>query len=639
MAKRNSSLYKIYFCCFACVILHVSSFGQTTKKLEILAKKAFESGDYSSASVYFQTLFERDTNNISNAHFLAMSCFNIYQLDKAQKYFSVVIRNDLKKNYKRESLLYAQTLKMCGNYKRAKKEFEKYLRRIKKSSPDEIKAIEKEIQGCAMALQIKSEKSTLIQKLSNEVNTDDAEIAPFLHKKYLYFSSNEDSGLFRLYRITYPDIKGRSQISITPNNNFNTQYSNLCISHDRVFFTKTQTLNGEKNTSIFSSYLKDTLQEYNSNRISSPINLENSVSTQPCVMIQGNSSYLIFASNHAGSLGGFDLYMSKFDGDQFENPVSISSQINSLGDEVTPFYCETCKALFFSSNFYAGFGAFDIFKSKFVDGKFQEPINLGVNFNSSLNDLYYTENHTEGVGFLSSNRKGNVETNHQFCCNDIYSFTISKDSIVQPDTSKIIRVDTLFEARKYMDDLLPLSLYFDNDEPNPKSMQTNTDADYPSTVGAYVQKQKTFVKKYSEGLSKDEAEDAELEMNAFFTDSIKGNSERLNVLLLKLRKLLEQGYKAKILLKGYTSSIASNEYNKNLAKRRVKSLMNYINQYSSGCLKGFISNGNLEFQLLEIGEDESQEISDNLNDLKNSVYSLKASYSRKISILKIKLEL
>jgi methyl-accepting chemotaxis protein len=128
-------------------------------------------------------------------------------------------------------------------------------------------------------------------------------------------------------------------------------------------------------------------------------------------------------------------------------------------------------------------------------------------------------------------------------------------------------------------------------------------------------------------------------MNAFFTDSIKGNSERLNVLLLKLRKLLEQGYKAKILLKGYTSSIASNEYNKNLAKRRVKSLMNYINQYSSGCLKGFISNGNLEFQLLEIGEDESQEISDNLNDLKNSVYSLKASYSRKISILKIKLEL
>jgi hypothetical protein len=63
-----------------------------------------------------------------------------------------------------------------------------------------------------------------------------------------------------------------------------------------------------------------------------------------------------------------------------------------------------------------------------------------------------------------------------------------------------------------------------------------------------------------------------------------------------------------------------------------------MNKYDNACFKNFISSGVLQIKMLEIGEAESIDMSDNPVDQKNSVYSLNASLSRRISILKINIE-
>jgi hypothetical protein len=65
--------------------------------------------------------------------------------------------------------------------------------------------------------------------------------------------------------------------------------------------------------------------------------------------------------------------------------------------------------------------------------------------------------------------------------------------------------------------------------------------------------------------------------------------------------------------------------------------LNYLSQYDSGFFKTYISSGKFIIKELEIGEDENAEVSDNPNDQKNSVYSLKASYARRIAILKVEM--
>ena len=49
---------------------------------------------------------------------------------------------------------------------------------------------------------------------------------------------------------------------------------------------------------------------------------------------------LYFASNRPGGEGGYDLYMSSYDGEEWTKPVNMGPVVNSEGDEVSPFVKE-----------------------------------------------------------------------------------------------------------------------------------------------------------------------------------------------------------------------------------------------------------------------------------------------------------
>jgi hypothetical protein len=101
---------------------------------------------------------------------------------------------------------------------------------------------------------------------------------------------------------------------------------------------------------------------------------------------------------------------------------------------------------------------------------------------------------------------------------------------------------------------------------------------------------------------------------------------------------LKKGAKINITVKGFASPLAKTDYNVNLTKRRISSLVNYLMHYDNGVFKPYLTNtapngGKVIFTQVPFGEYTANKLtSDNFHDQKNSVYSRSAAIERKIEI-------
>lgn len=149
------------------------------------------------------------------------------------------------------------------------------------------------------------------------------------------------------------------------------------------------------------------------------VNLPGKKSMHPYVNFSGTR--LFFSSNRPGGLGGFDLWVCPIDEEGVIGPPrNLGNQINTAGDEISPFYHAVSNTLYFSSNGLPGMGGLDIFKSSFNvdDSVYSFPKNLGGPFNSSKDDAYFIMERTQQKGFFASDR----EPCEGGSCYDIYEF-------------------------------------------------------------------------------------------------------------------------------------------------------------------------------------------------------------------------
>ena len=98
------------------------------------------------------------------------------------------------------------------------------------------------------------------------------------------------------------------------------------------------------------------------------------------------------------SKGGCDLYQSKLSGNQWQEPRSLGTSINSSGWESQPYVSSNGKMLLFSSTRKGGEGGSDIWMSvKLKDGTWSQPVNMGDSINTSGNEMapfLYADNKT-----------------------------------------------------------------------------------------------------------------------------------------------------------------------------------------------------------------------------------------------------
>ncbi len=123
----------------------------------------------------------------------------------------------------------------------------------------------------------------------------------------------------------------------------------------------------------------------------------------PCFSSDGNTLY--FASNRPGSgLGGWDIYSSEWNGTTWSAPNNLGSDINTPGNEITPYL--DGNQFYFASDWHAGFGGLDVFVCNLDRGSFTGLKNMGKPINSCTDDYGFVYRAKHSKGYFTSSRTG-----------------------------------------------------------------------------------------------------------------------------------------------------------------------------------------------------------------------------------------
>ena len=150
----------------------------------------------------------------------------------------------------------------------------------------------------------------------------------------------------------------------------------------------------------------------------------NSVSWDSHPSLSHSEDTLYFASDRLGGFGLADIYFTwKNVNGTWAVAQNLGPVINTRNNDVSPFYHPVFKMLYFTSNGQLyNFGEYDIYKSEYVDGDWNEPHNIGPLVNGRGSEFYFTIDSESRNLFYS--RSSSRDLNKQ----DLYSFPLPMEA-------------------------------------------------------------------------------------------------------------------------------------------------------------------------------------------------------------------
>jgi hypothetical protein len=619
-------------------------FGQSQKQLIKYADENASLGDFYGASIYYKQALRLDSSNIHLLYKYAESLRKYNNYDLASYYYNKIIEKDKAGRIFKDAWFWLASMqKYNGDYQASMKSWKKVKSIYKKNKKgyEALKA-RQEMMSCGFAMRFKSDltDACVVTHLDSNINTTNSEFSAFTYSNDLFFSSLRDTAMGAELNIDHPNdykikifspTKKDSTVYGSIDSTINSQLfhnANGCFNSDetKFYFTRCDTLN----------HCEIYVSKYGNGKWSKPkvlpakVNQKGTNTTQPHVTMIEDKEYLFFSSNRSGGQGGLDIWHCEvLDGDTYSKPVNAGKTVNTLDPDICPYYDPKEGVLYFSSTWHKGFGGFDIFKVKGKPGKFYEPENMMIPVNSSWNDFYYTINKSGTEGFLTSNRIGAFYKKGPTCCNDIWKVNFEKEEM-----EELQIIETLDDLNKY----LPVTLYFHNDRPGPRSLDTIVPISYMVAFDRYKDLQPKYRDEYSKGLKDNKEMEARLDIDDFFKHYVDKGVSDLALFTRLLLQELGKGEKIEVVVKGFASPLAKTEYNVNLTKRRISSLVNYLREYNNGTFIPYLDknakNGaELTFQKIPFGEyTANASISDDYYDQRNSIYNRSAALERKIEI-------
>lgn len=407
---------------------------QSWRKLKKSADELFEQGNYAQAADTYEKAWQKKQKK-SELIFKAGEAYYLIRNYRkaAESYQHVKDKND---DFPLVGLKYARSLKQDKQYQKASDAFKAFVDNYTGDGKAILEGVVKtEIEGCEFAKNLPAQTNNDVELLfpGGGINSDTEEFAPFaVTNDYLYFSSSM-GGKARVYGSQRQGNKwGKASIP----GNFpvitNGQYCNASLAPDgeRMYFT---ICNNDKDWDRMNTRCEIFVTKKQGVSWSQPVRLPDYINmsgvntTQPYSIHRAGQEVLYFVSNREGGRGGLDIWFTTRDlgdeGNDFAFPVNLGPTINTLGDEISPFYDVEEGALFFSSNGQVSMGGYDIYKSIGDEASWSVPENLGLPFNSGADDYYFTKSNAGHVGFFASNRVfGGEKTNTTN--DDIFEFTI-----------------------------------------------------------------------------------------------------------------------------------------------------------------------------------------------------------------------
>lgn len=604
------------------------------------AQEQFDKGDYFYAIQYYEKAMALDSNSVDIIWKFAETQRAYKNYRKAEYYYAKVYQKEAAQIYPASLLNLGLMQKQNGKYDEALATFKKAKKKYYKDKKGYLyQKSKKEVESTVWA------KSSLIDtaevsfiRLPETVNTKNSEFGHGIYNNELVFSSlraDSVSAAEEVYTVGYHTNLYKSEmvsneftesekIQALFEESFNTGNGSFSLDGNRFYFSQCSEDGYNYTCKIMvAQYSNDQWTYIDS--LGDIINEEGANTTMPCIAKFDGKEILIFASDREGSKGGLDLYYSVVrNGNQFGKVRPIKS-LNTIDNDITPWWDEANKRLYFASSWHNGYGGYDVFYSDFKS-KFMPPVNAGLPTNSSANDIYFFKD--VDTGYVTSNRVGVLYSKNITCCSDIFS--LKPPVIIIPPTPE----ETLEDLNKR----LPVTLYFHNDRPNPDSWATSTKINYMTSYNKYTAMLDKYKIEYAKGLSGDKSEEAKEDIESFFVEYVDQGVKDLELFRKLLLKELDKGAKINITIKGFASPLAKTKYNVNLTKRRISSLVNYMREYDNGVFAKYLDDtaengGKVVFSEVPFGEyTANQETSDNPNDVQNSVYSRAAAKERKIEI-------
>lgn len=559
---------------------------------------AYEFFDLKKAEIFFKEAISQDSKFFESYIMLG-------DLMAKQKRFVEAVTN-YRKAVKIDSLFFkpvfftlAEAEIKSGDYANALIHYKVYLAQIGMSVKNS-KVAERSIQDCEFALKaIKDPIPFNPVSVGNGINTKDDEYWPSITAdgSKLIFTRQQNPGenpsnavylnedfYVSLYSDTLwtKSFNAGSPIN-TPQNE---GAQSLSSDGNFMYFTSCDRRGGMGSCDIYFSTNND-------GKWSEPANLRSPVNTpgwesQPSISADGRT--LFFSSSRQGGVGGKDIWYSRLnDKNSWSSPVNLGENINTQGDEMSPFFHFDGRTLYFATDGRPGMGGFDIFLTRMTnDSTWTEPQNLGYPLNTYSDEM--------GLIIESNGKKAYFSsTRNKVQGKDIFSFELYekvrpnpvsylKGKVFDKETGKLLKADY---------ELINLST-------NKVVIKSSTDGSgsflvcLPSGCNYGINILKRGYLFYSENFMF-EGEHSVLtpfvkkivlnplkvgEMmqlaNVFYeVDSWKLKKESLSE-LDNLVKLLAENKDIVIEIGGYTDSTGSDEYNLALSEKRALSVVDYL---------------------------------------------------------------
>lgn len=138
---------------------------------------------------------------------------------------------------------------------------------------------------------------------------------------------------------------------------------------------------------------------------------------------------LFFVSEREGGYGGKDIYVSRFADGLWQVPENLGPEVNTPYDETAPFISPDNKTLYFTSNGHPGLGGNDIFYSRRKrGGQWEKPENPGYPFNTAFDDVSTCISSDGKKAYLASDREGG------YGGMDLYEVNLPEEAQAEPFT-------------------------------------------------------------------------------------------------------------------------------------------------------------------------------------------------------------
>ncbi len=399
--------------------------------------------DAYTALEWYVSAYEHDNTDASAVYKIASTHEALRDYKSAAEWYQKLVDLDKDHNYPLSRYQHANAMKMTGDYSNCITEFKAFLSEYPEDAPKHdyyTKMTQIQIEGAEFAIANPEPlEELIIENVGPNVNSPSTEggAFPIGREEIIYTSLKADTIIVKEEGEEHEHAKiyiaksteegwqpaEEFHAEVIQKDGFHLVEPTFNEDHSKFYFVRAELVgNHLENSRIYvSTYIdgvlgEPTMLDFNSADYSCQ---------DPALAVWDGKHYLLFSSNMEGGKGGMDIYYAELNEDgTTKQPLALEA-VNTIGNDLTPYYDERDGHLYFSTDGHPGFGGWDIFRStRNSDGSMGKVVNLGAGFNTFVDDFHFVLNKTgndDCYGYILSNRPGTISMKSETCCDDIFS--------------------------------------------------------------------------------------------------------------------------------------------------------------------------------------------------------------------------